>query len=394
MNKIRKLFYGVFNPLDLTIILTILYMMVLPISTVIYETVHEAVFKGASDLRIMYLKIFFLLYFTLAMWAFNIKDLQIRNFRLFEFILLLNIGIIIFFYIININPRPMFIISIIMIISIYFTYSKKFVNSNIVNLLIFILLIFIIAPIFFFPFQKYLHYQFNFADSFRGFSASRTDYGYLTSTIIILIIASNMHTKIKVFLFFIAFIPLAMSQSRAAFVSVVASGVMAVHWSGIDLKDLVRRWVMPIIICCIIFVTSILSSLRLEDLFSDRGGRLQLWVLSIKTIEQNFWFGSGDFYQQLLLPKSIIPIEPHNSILQSLINFGVIGTTLWYLLIYIHFSQLGWRGKIFIVNWFFFGMFQTSMDAYLFVPEGLVSLLLAVRLGSVKNNLSTGVLVK
>lgn len=380
----NKFLYGIRNPLDLTILLTVFYLIIFPLSSFIYETYQGEIFSNANSLRFLYLKIFYISVSFMSLWAVFEKKINRKSFSFFEFLLIINITLMLLVYF-N-SKRLMCLISIFSIFSLYLLFNNMRLTSKINNLLILILTLFLVAPIFLYPFQNFIYYQFFYADSFRGFSGSRTDYGYLTSIVIILTIISNIQLRLKVVLLAVNFVPLAIAQSRAAYLSVIISIMFIVYWSGIDFKGLVRRWFLPIMACVVLFVGLTLFSYRLTDLFADRGGRLLLWSSSLSVIENNLWFGSGDFYQQLLLPGSAVPIEPHNSILQSLLNFGIIGTSAWYLLISNHFQQLNWRGKVFLVNWFVFGMFHTSLDAFLFVPENLIGLLLAIRFGSFVNN--------
>ena len=119
-------------------------------------------------------------------------------------------------------------------------------------------------------------------------------------------------------------------------------------------------------------------------MFQDTGSRLSIWLVSIDKISENMLFGSGAFYQNVNVGNAPIPglIEPHNSVLQSLLNFGVIPTLLWFLIFFKFYISLCRNGRVFLIFWLVFGMFHPGFDAFLMTPFTIIVFLFAIFFGS------------
>lgn len=104
-----------------------------------------------------------------------------------------------------------------------------------------------------------------------------------------------------------------------------------------------------IIICCILLSTYVSELFRVYewngvfrvyDSFSEEkieaisSGRASLWIEALNTLNaKSIWFGHGaeSFY---LLGVRDYHIQPHNFIIQFLMEWGIIGTVLFFLFVY------------------------------------------------------------
>ncbi len=217
-------------------------------------------------------------------------------------------------------------------------------------------------------------------DSFRGFGFSRTDYGYLASVSILMLV--NKRTALKWPFIALLLVGLALSENRAALLSLLFA-VTLFFWPRIGIPYRVPVWsiFMGGIVAGIILGFDFSGGDRGVGFLQDSGGREEIFSMAWSATFEHPWFGSGGFYQTIMTSDGR-SVEAHNALLQSVLNFGIVTTLLWYGLVFRLYCSLRPHGRLFLVNWAIFGIFHPGFDAFLFVPESFFSLLLAVRYGA------------
>lgn len=226
-----------------------------------------------------------------------------------------------------------------------------------------------------FPFELYM------VDSFRGFSSSRTDYGYLVGIGILMLVVRPASAR---WIFLLAmFFVLLLSESRAALVSVIVSSAYLLMASGYR-RSRVLLGLVPLVVGSYLVVAyfgSEYSRREISSLFEDTGQRVAILEASLEKASHSILFGSGAFYQSVDAWIGYT-VEAHNSILQSVLNFGIFATFSWYAMLGKTYFSFNPTGRSFLLYWLIFGLFQPGFDAFLFTPEGFIPLLLAIHFGS------------
>lgn len=97
-----------------------------------------------------------------------------------------------------------------------------------------------------------------------------------------------------------------------------------------------------------------LSVYQSSDQLVTLTGRTYIWENIIPLIEQKLWFGYGYNSPSLLLTYDYFDIlygrniiQAHNALLQSMLNLGIVGTLVLFLLIILFFRSMR---KIFFIN--------------------------------------------
>lgn len=224
------------------------------------------------------------------------------------------------------------------------------------------------------PFDLY------YANSYRGFSASRTDYGYFVGITILTLMARPFRTSWVLIL--ALFAGMVLSESRAALISIIVS-VAYLQLSLWSERKTAKVWLVFSLVVLALLATTFGSEYygRGVTLFEDSGSRQEILEASLKKASESMLFGSGAFYQSVYVWGDYW-VEPHNSVLQSIINFGIIATSLWFAIIYKIYVVLYPVGRCFLLYWIIFGLFHPGFDAFLFVPLSFLALLLAIYFGS------------
>jgi hypothetical protein len=254
-------------------------------------------------------------------------------------------------------------------------------NEIFLGLIIALLVIYIVAPIalFYFPTMFGIEFDLISLDSFRGFAESRTDYGYIAGIVILMLMARP--SPIMWLVLPVLFFGIILSENRASLVAIV---VTTSYLLTTNQKLSLRANRIPLIlfvisISLLIYYFGSATAERGVALLDDSGDRVDITYASLDLAARNFLFGAGGFYQQVTVFGSAV--EPHNAILQSVINFGVFTTLFWYLMVLKLFLSMNPNGRAFILYAFLFGMFHPAFDAFLFVPESLLAMLSAVYFG-------------
>ena len=279
---------------------------------------------------------------------------------------------------------PMSVMAPFFTVLIFHVFPRTNTNINLFIvrwvLIVFLLsplLVFFLQPLFDIPFELYR------LDSFRGFSDSRTDYGYLVGIAILMLVIRPAPIR---FIFLPAmFFILVLSESRAALLSVIIAAVYlltALRYKGSTAVVWAALLVGCFYLLAIYFDWGLLE--RGVTLFEDTSHRKEIFTASFQKAFDNILFGSGAFYQNVYVSSIGTIIEPHNSVLQSILNFGVIPTIFWFLIVGKAYFSFNAVGRAFLLYWLIFGLFHPGYDAFLFSPESFIPLLLAVHFGTRK----------
>jgi hypothetical protein len=252
-----------------------------------------------------------------------------------------------------------------------------------------------------------LHLAFGFnansfvSESFRGFFDGRTSYAFASGLALLLVFLIN--NKIAYITLPFVSAALALSGSRSGMLAfTVASIVLYFHFQHLRRRRhallltliVIWVWVSPAILLKtpvlndidkvrVVNVSNLWSiSNRSRSasvgLFADTYNRRDIYKSSLQAIsDDRLGFGHGDYYQTVSVRGT--NIEPHNNILQSLLNFGLFVTLSWLFLLSRLVRQISIEGRALLSFWFCFGFFQPGFDAFLFIPASMIVLVLANR---------------
>jgi hypothetical protein len=249
-------------------------------------------------------------------------------------------------------------------------YFIKSIESGMPSPLSIVKISFLLYFIIFFPAALIL---LNFADSILvadsgllAFSDSRTDYGYIAGLAFLLSVTSRTHLR---FIFPILIgICIILSENRASIVAICIALSFYLYFSR------ERRIIVFIIVALGISLSLFWSldlSIRGDEYFRDSGERILMLYTGFNVFLGQPFFGSGKFYTPIVLYGNYI-VEVHNSIVQSLLNFGLIPSLLWYYMVVKFFQKLGIISKTVLIYWFVFGLFHPGFDAFLLGGETLL----------------------
>ena len=224
------------------------------------------------------------------------------------------------------------------------------------------------------------------SESYRGLQNSRNDFGFLCGFLLLLIFISKNNSFIVYLFIPLVIISFNLTASRTCFLAVTISSIFLI-FSYIRLRELKRLF----IICfSLIFIwipsqqwnplvdkNRVYRSINLVEPFSNNlanhgifhisSERIMIFNKTIDAITDNFWFGRGNFYQQITLNNKII--EPHNFFLQSILNFGLFATLIWCLLLLKYFLHISYKGRALILFMILYAQFQPGFDAFFFAPS-------------------------
>lgn len=372
--------FPVFNEIDWLLTITMLFVIGMPLMTNFFGWDQKLLFDQRQWMLSWYYAVCVALG-VVAMVRYGIGRLATDRYSIF-----LIAGILSFFLSLLLGAlngskiSPMCVMAPFFTVLMFHVFIRKKISSNF-NFAKWALVVYLLAPliVFFFPFLFKLPFELYASESFRGFSYSRTDYGYLAGiAILILLIKPALSNLVFLPALFLA---LLLSENRTAVLSImVAIGYLLLMLNNKRLTALGL-----IIFCLAIVYFGSDYSIRKIAFFYDSGHRLDILMASIEKAYDGFLFGSGMFYQSIYVSTIDSLAEPHNSILQSILNFGVIPTIFWYLIVARAYFSMNAQGRPFLLYWFVFGLFHPGYDAFLFTPESLISLLLALHFGSRSN---------
>ncbi|MCT7581813.1 hypothetical protein [Aliarcobacter butzleri] len=292
--------------------------------------------------------------------------------------------------------RPMFFFGILITMFIY-GIAIKLINQNYIEynflrikkFIIYILSIFLLTPLLIHFTHVLLTNEVYFAfeyvpqlyivDSFRGFTLDRIQYSFLAGILILFLLFDKKDIKYNKIILGLTIFAIFLAMSRAVIVAIFCA---LIFYYIIENKN--KSQSIKFIIISIIFILIAYFVSNRMELFSDGGGRMMLLNHSLDKIFESgyksFLFGSGDFYTTYLNG-----LYPHNSILQSIMDFGFIITIFWLFLLYRFFKILRNQAKVMFIYIFIFGMFHAGFSVFVFMPITLFGYVCVLILNSKEN---------
>jgi hypothetical protein len=277
----------------------------------------------------------------------------------------------------GVTPTPLVLTA--PFIAKYVFYGLRRVPISISSRLIAVpLAIFVASPILIyvvFPEQRpnFVYYD----NTFRGFGASRADFGYLLGLTVLLIACESLPFVVLVLPVILYGVWL--TESRSTLVALAIS-LSIVGWYGYRQQF---RWILTGTLLIVPLALAVrppqvpsIATTR-EDFFVDWGGRFELAQNGlIQAYRTNLLFGSGHLYNSVVA-RDGTQKEVHNAAIQSILNFGLIVTVVWYGLM----ARLIWRlrgtSKAFVLFLVVFGSFQPGFEPWFFPPPVLFTFVLA-----------------
>lgn len=215
--------------------------------------------------------------------------------------------------------------------------------------------------------------------SFNGFSSGRTYLAFLCGIITLIWINSDNRKSIF-FLPFSLYI-LFLSESRAGIVALfVCCCYLVFRFLVISKMGNLYIFLAPFLLLFIVFAGYFFSGFELGSrevtLFQDSGLRLEKSFVAQQEILMKPFFGNGALYSQVYTSDGFV--EPHNILLQSLLDFGIIPTLSYFLYLAKLLSLIDAKGRSFIIYWFVFGLFHPGFSAFFADLKFILILLLSV----------------
>lgn len=249
------------------------------------------------------------------------------------------------------------------------------------------LVLFTVAPTLIFLFRPDLRELFVFHDNtFRGLGASRADFGYLLGLATVTVLSgSSWFWRLSV-PFLLCGIWL--TESRATIAATAAAVMVLVWWR--HRRYAVYALVLALVVAPLILLAGLPSigsiATTREDFFIDWGGRFELIRSGlIHSYHTGVLFGSGRFYVNVVARDGTFK-EVHNAAIQSLVNFGLILTVVWYALMARLWRGLAAEGKAVLAFLLVFGLFQPGYEPWFFAPQVLFTFVLAECLSRAKGS--------
>lgn len=280
-------------------------------------------------------------------------------------------------------PSINVIYSIILLYGIFYLPKIIDINISINKKFYLVLLIFCLSPILLYLMQKIVAFD-SFEipplimfGSFRGFAFDRIEYSLMLGYCLILIMSEKKYFNITIFL--IACYGLIFSESRAALLSLWVSSSYIFYGK--------KYWGLINLFFLICGATLLFGGDRAADLVHS-GDREVLYSSALSYIFSNtvhMLFGSSSLYTSP--PDGVVP---HNSIFQTVLNFGFVGLIIWILLLrdfYRNTNRLG-RGVFIYIN--FFGLIHPGFDGFYFLPMVALGYFIAIGIGNSVTDLKHG----
>jgi len=305
-------------------------------------------------------------------------------------------------------PRPMLYFSVICSLLFFGLFPKINVEANLAPT-IFFLIILVIVPLIF-HILLIDNSSLYISESFRGLQNSRNDFGFICGFLLLLIFISKKYILINYLFIPFIIISFNLSASRTSFIAVTLSSILLI-FSYIRLRDLKRIFIICLSLTFIWlppnqwnplvdnnrnyrsislsepFSYNVLNNETYNiGLFHTTSEREIIFDKTIDSIFDHFWFGRGDYYQQITWGNKFI--EPHNLFLQSILNFGFFVTIFWCLLLLKYFLHISNMGRALILFMIIYGQFQPGFDAFLFAPAVLAVFIASFRPRIDSNKLS------
>lgn len=241
------------------------------------------------------------------------------------------------------------------------------------KILIFLLLIYLLSPLIVYiihyclTFEKYFQNaiipQLYIVDSFRGFTFDRIQYGFLAGITLLLLFFERKNIRFSNVLMLLLSLGLFLTMARASFLALLFALLLLFYLQkNLNIKNLL------FLVGSIGFILVMISLFALRsDVFADGGGRLDIIIMGIEKILEHGYigllFGEGDFYTTYQNG-----LYPHNSILQSIMDFGLIITIMWFIILFDFWRSLKLEAKIIFTYTLVFGLFHPGFSAFLFMP--------------------------
>lgn len=245
-------------------------------------------------------------------------------------------------------------------------------HSTAGKLVIIVLCVYLILPTCIYLVNLYLndshYFKFDYApqlyiyDSFRGISLDRIQYSFLAGLLILVILTSKR--VVYYYAVPLLLLGLYLAQSRAVFAALIVSAIF--------LYAMQRRHLLVFIgSCFFLLLVMYLLGFR-PDFFEDGGARINMLKSSVYQLFRydisGLLLGNTGFYT-----LGVDGQQPHNSILQSLLNFGLITTLLWLAVLYQFYKRISKIGRVIFIYVMIFGLFHAGFSAFVFVPITLMS---------------------
>lgn len=212
-----------------------------------------------------------------------------------------------------------------------------------------------------------LNSNFYWYGDLRGFAYDRVEYAFVVGlSIYVLAIRTDISRFFKFFAFLSLAVVLMLANTRFVFLALFTAFLVNYGFSKKGLFTLVLTVVAFLLL--LIFVR--------EDPFVS--GRIEIISMTADYLSRNphvLIFGKGTMYTDLGAG-----IVPHNFILQTVLNFGLLGLFLYTIFLLHIYYKLPRTGRGLMSYILTYGMFHPGLDAFMVQPLIGLSLLMSLPL--------------
>jgi hypothetical protein len=223
-------------------------------------------------------------------------------------------------------------------------------------------------------FEISLGRPFYWYDGFRGMTFDRVEYAFFAGLSFLLVLFAERVFNIKFWIVIIALAcSLVLSQTRFVFPAIFLALVFYYRFD----------WRLTVGVAILIFVGGLWGVLGVRDeIFVS--GREGLYFGFLEHVSDNLLsiiLGASSFYQSYNDGD-----VPHNFLMQSVLNWGVLGLCAYFLMLAKIFFEFNWSGRALLVYLFTFGLFHPGLDAYLVTPMVALVFMFAACFGTIRSH--------
>ncbi|MFA7288389.1 MAG: O-antigen polymerase [Melioribacteraceae bacterium] len=264
-------------------------------------------------------------------------------------------------------------LSYIAIFGVLFRYN---INKNISSFLFIILLLWCIIPVYLLLVLSNVESMKMFnvhiggiISTFRGFALHRNIYGFYAGIAIILLFFVDLKNKWRVFLFFILFAGILLSESRTALIaSIFVPFYFYIKSKKISLGLSLSLIFSGILVLILLDWYLYLFSVRGDSLFFS-STRYELIMQYLNVFKNNLFFGGLDENFENVLGPS------HNFIIDVLANYGIFTGLFFFIFVYHVWKQ----GSLFFkILWLYLLLFGLTQPYFRFGPIANLTLILSL----------------
>ena len=244
-------------------------------------------------------------------------------------------------------------------------FSKFFISVRFEFLFILVFSIWVLIPVLIVgvkyaltasPYFTGWHYQLYFSDGIRGFALDNVQYGFGAGLLLTYLLIIKCKSLVLTML---AISAVLLSNSNAVFVAFFLSSMYLFMGKS------------SLVIKILILFLSIFPLVALVFFINFNDPRLELFLLVYEEFLSDpirmIFIGNMQFFSTVNVVH-----QPHNFLLQTMLNFGVITAILFVVLLFRFFMSLSHESRATLIYVYMFGAFHAGFSIFLYTPVTLL----------------------